>query len=622
MPLPLLVDLIPGEAPFSFLSRLAMRNGVNSRDLARDLDFRVSEIVDGDPQALGILADFGGVSVEELKSASYRKLAVRDYVRNGLPIPRHAVKSPSVRGCVECLRGDVQRSGQHSQIGMAIRANWQVPFLRTCPVHDLPFVTLWTDRKISTRHEPVIWLGLQYDKIMNGDLDPPTRKHSDFEDWIVGRLDGMDGHHWFDQHDFFAAATFMELLGRAVMLGWHQKSAPMNEDRWHEAGMIGFDVSQRGETFVKGMLTEIQKRGGSPQDGPNARFGPLHDRFSRDMTGPEFEPFRQILRQHILETWPLGPGDQVLGMTVTTRRMHSVRTASNETGIGTARLRKALAAAGLVPAIGERTSDAWDVFDAEAAAPVIASLVRSMGPSEVHDHFNFPRDQFDVIEAAGYLAPIATGEGTWPAYDPREIQRFLDALLERAVPMRQAPQGCCDIPTAARKLNCSAQDIVQLLHNGRLGRVGRHAKRPGYLGIIVDLKELRPLIQREDVIGYTLAHVGEEVGLLLEHVRRLVDAGLLKATLGKNPIKKVPQLYVTDTDFSEFNSSYVGLKNISLSLGQTRAATTKALIAARVFPLGGALRPYGPVYRRDIVIKRFLAPWPQIDNWPGNVAFL
>ncbi len=512
--------------------------------------------------------------------------------------------------------------GRLTQIGMALRADWQIRFLKTCPIHNLPLVTLWADRNADTRFDCATRMGSVVIPIKVGDLDPESREHSEFEAWVVTRLNNRESSLWFDQHDFYAAAVFCEFVGRAVMLDWFPRADRMDDTRWHEAGKIGFDVCQRGIDFVKGMLVEIQKRRGSPQDGPNARFGPLHDRFSRDMNGPEFEPFRSILREHILETWPLGPGDTVLGVPVETRRLHSVRTASNETGIGTTRLRKALAAAGLVEPKGTRTSDVWEVFDAERASPVLATIVRAMGPSQTHEHFNFPRDQFDLMEAAGYFAPVQSGEGTWPAYEPSEIQSFIAQLLRRATPMRQAPPGCSDIPTAARKLNCSARDIVQLLCGGHLNRVGKHATKSGYLGIIVDIKELRPLIQKDVVAGHTLAQIGDEVGLRLSHVKALVDAGLLITVLGKNPVKKVPQLYVTDTALSEFNNTYVGLKSISLGLGRSRAATTKILIAAKVFPLGGATRPYGPIYRRATVVERFLAPWPAVSEWTGSVSFL
>lgn len=95
-------------------------------------------------------------------------------------------------------------------------------------------------------------------------------------------------------------------------------------------------------------LRGFRQRGGSPNDGANARFGSLPDRLSRDLTGVEFEPYRSILGAHMRQAWLLGPGDQVLGVPFTKPVLHSAPSALNETGMGTVRRRKTLAKAGLL----------------------------------------------------------------------------------------------------------------------------------------------------------------------------------------------------------------------------------------------------------------------------------
>ena len=46
-----------------------------------------------------------------------------------------------------------------------------------------------------------------------------------------------------------------------------------------------------------------------------------------------FEPLADVLRRHIIETMPFGPGDVVLGQDVTKRRLHSARTVAPELGL-------------------------------------------------------------------------------------------------------------------------------------------------------------------------------------------------------------------------------------------------------------------------------------------------
>jgi hypothetical protein len=66
-------------------------------------------------------------------------------------------------------------------------------------------------------------------------------------------------------------------------------------------------------------------------DRPNKAFGPLFQKLSQDC-----RPFRKLLRDRILEVWPIAPGTDLLGEVVAERRLHSVLTAAQEAGIGAA----------------------------------------------------------------------------------------------------------------------------------------------------------------------------------------------------------------------------------------------------------------------------------------------
>lgn len=101
-----------------------------------------------------------------------------------------------------------------------------------------------------------------------------------------------------------------------------------------------------------------------------------------------------------------------------------------------------MAAAGLAapePVI----SDAWDVFDAEAAEPVLAAIATGLSASAINDAFNFPREQLDAMVAAGFIKPIPSSDETYAAYAPADIHAFFERLLVGSVPMRQT--GSADL---------------------------------------------------------------------------------------------------------------------------------------------------------------------------------
>ena len=619
--LPQTLDYIEGEAPASFLSRLAMANGSNLSELASILGIKVIDVIDGAPATTEWLAQMGGVAPDRIAQATFRRIGTRSFVRGGHQLPRQSVVYQVARICPACLREDARLSGKDDQIGMGFRSNWQVPFLRSCTRHNVALVPGWSCADRVHRHDFASRVGLILPAILTGTLDGPPVPPSPFERWIEQRLAGETGGLWLEQFDFFAAATFCELLGRAILLDRVSKNLKLTEIQWRHAADLGFRSAAAGEAGIRKTLLDVQERGGSPNDGPHARFGPLYDRFSRDLDGPEFDPFRKVLQDHLLTTWPLAAGENVLGKLVEKRLLHSVRSLANQTGLGTARLRKALVDAGLVAESSPR-SDAWDVFDAEAAESLVLPLLEGLGLSDVVESFNFPRDQFEAMVTGSFIKSLPTGEGTYPAFLASEITAFLDIFLGVATPMSAAQHDFTDIPTAARRLLCSSRDIARLAIEGRLQRIGRHTGRKGYLSILVNVREIQPLLLRETAIGMTVEQVSETLGLAAGEVRALIRDGVLQATLAPNPITQKPQYYVTEAQLRDFCSTFVTLKHVAAWLDLDRDITRKELQASKVRPIGPPERPYGFAYRRIKIGERFASTWPRSTRLPRTPSMV
>ncbi|SNS82021.1 hypothetical protein SAMN05421763_10377 [[Luteovulum] sphaeroides subsp. megalophilum] len=271
-------------------------------------------------------------------------------------------------GCPVCLRADAVGSGAPPHIAMALRGHWLVPHVTLCLDHHHPLVPLWRDPQPGSRNDSVARFREIADEILAGRLDQETREPTDFDLWIDARLSGTAQVNWLDAQPLHAAATFCHILGTAllrleqVLPAWVRRS-----DRW-ALYQMGFEVASQGEEAIRSALRRLQKLADGPQDGPKKVFPLLYDRLSHDYRDdPNFEAFRRILRDHMVETWPLGPGDELMGEPVTERRLHSVRTAAQATGIDQRRMRRMLAAAGIVPEAAEGTCDAWETFGAAAA---------------------------------------------------------------------------------------------------------------------------------------------------------------------------------------------------------------------------------------------------------------
>ncbi|WP_265500366.1 hypothetical protein [Paracoccus beibuensis] len=203
------------------------------------------------------------------------------------------------------------------QVCPGLRGIWSLPFVTICPDHSRPLVTLWTAQDKLDRYDVAERL---CDLDLAAEARPVHREPFQFDLWFLGRLGETAGSdHWFDQFDLHASAQFCFELGRAAIatgvLKW--RSLP-DDQQWWPAD-VGYRLCSGGEQALRAELTGLQHMMGQPEEGPRKIFGSLYDLLIMDPYPKELLPFRDILQRHILGTWPLAPGDEVLGEPVLRR---------------------------------------------------------------------------------------------------------------------------------------------------------------------------------------------------------------------------------------------------------------------------------------------------------------
>ena len=78
---------------------------------------------------------------------------------------------------------------------------------------------------------------------------------------------------------------------------------------------------------------------------------------------------REVLRQHILENWPLGVGDQALDTMVIERRLHFIRTAARTHELKPKKLRRILIDTGFI--LETDAADVDVIFNVTAAQELL-----------------------------------------------------------------------------------------------------------------------------------------------------------------------------------------------------------------------------------------------------------
>ena len=600
-PLRLRVNLQDGETAFSYMSRLSARNGVSISTFGQDQDISFQKVLDGTAAAIQDLAWLGGVPAESLAKSSPVKLKNNRHEFCGEYFPAKVIRSPIVRGCPLCLREDAETSELRREWSMALRSHWMLPYVTVCIKHKHPLVELWNVKHPRIRYDISSRMEEVAHAVMFGELDQKPREPEAFDNWLENRLSLGAGELWLDDHALHAAATFCFLLGCALLR--HAETvtpAQVRQDKYWVLYDAGYQVAREGELAIHHELNRLLELDADAKQGPKSIFPVLYDRLSRDYRdNPDFAPFQKILREHLLRSWPLGVGDDLLGEPVTERRLHSVITASREYGIDQRRLRKMLESASLIT--GSRP-DKWTVFNAEAAAPFLRSMTRLLPAKAFAENLNMSRSQFDLIVEDGFLKPALETRDTKNIWDPKAGQEFLESILAGAEPQRQAQHGWEHIAKSAMRLKQRPGALIQAIQDGLILRIGKHMDFEGYASIYVYHNEVATALEQDQPNAMTLEVFAKAVGIRQpSYLNRLISKGHTPASQLKNPKTNAMQPYITAENAKQFHRKFCTLRTLSKATGQSWQKIAGSLAAADILPFSPNGEQYGKVYLKTDV---------------------
>ncbi|MPQ94822.1 TniQ family protein [Thioclava sp. JE_KL1] len=589
------------EPAFSYLSRVAARYGVPTRDFAADMGLSFSRIIDGDPRDITALAELTDTEAERLLAWSPKYLGNRNHYFCGHVMHAKAIKESAVRGCPDCLREDLENGSASPEGAVFIRGEWLFRPVTLCAKHHRPLSPLWRAPAKLDRYDIAARMAEIAPAIISGELDLQTRAPADFDLWIAKRLARQSTGIWLDQFPFYPAAHFCELLGRACRSVRFLKSANVPpEDAW-KVFQVGFRFAQDGESSIRAALSSLQGLMGDSTDGPKKIFGDLYDRLTFDLTNEDYAPFRTLLRDHIRKTWPLGPGDDLMGEPVLTRHLHSVLTASREYGIDSRRLRKLLVTAGVVRPLEQGRSDAWELFTPEDAEPVLSRLETLLSAADLQDALQISRTHFGSLRKDGYFAPTLEGADHKPLWDLREARGFIDDLLQGAEPVYVPTRSWAHLSDAAIRLKVSPGTIIRLIEGRRLHRVGKHVSRDGFAAILVTLDEVERLLDRPTTPGISIQVFAKQCGLKDIYLRRLVRMGHIPSTEGRNPKTGAKQRFLSTEDIEAFYARFITLRDLAVEHGINWQALRHELAQRGIEPFSPDGEDYGAVFERDTV---------------------
>ncbi|MBN8945260.1 MAG: hypothetical protein J0H01_37505 [Rhizobiales bacterium] len=156
-----------------------------------------------------------------------------------------------------------------------------------------------------------------------------------------------------------------------------------------------------------------------------------------------------------------------------------------------------------------------------------------------------------------------------------------------------------NIPNAAKRANCSAREIVQSVLDRKLDWVGRDSNVWGYLGILVNVEEIRGLVRGTFEGCMAVETARKKLGTTHRCIRALVDHGMLPTRTAISPLNRCPINVIDQVDFDRFTAEFVSLFTLALEIGENPQRLSIALRQRGVRPALAPDRYHVTFYRQN-----------------------
>lgn len=467
------------ETSASFARRLGLFHaGHGAGRVLEDLRIDRNSFKAGRFDAMSALATAAEIDVDALMNGTIGRFSRHREFR-GERWSRGFVLPEGIRFCPHCLLEDGSDADEWRGVG---RIAWRLRPVQTCQHHAL---TLVTSPMIEARNE------LDHRYPAGGELrhlvaQQQEQKPTELEDMIYGRIAGAPDSvgGWLGSQTIEQAVQVCEMIGATVDLGIAFDVAGMTRQHWRLAGATGFGIANQGEGALREVLATMAARSAttSAKAGPKAIYGRLYEWLAYTTPVVDHGPIRTLLREHVLETLAIDPDEILLGERVMERRLHSVQSLAEQTGLHRKRLRKILVQAGLA------SEDAWDkagcrlVFPARVAEDFCRDLPDAVSLHELPEVLVCSRSQAESLYRVGVLKPVVDrdlGQGIRKlAFAQREIRGFLGFLESLPSETSETPEAV-SLTIATKRTGRSSGDLFARIRAGDLAAF----RRPGQVGL-------------------------------------------------------------------------------------------------------------------------------------------
>ncbi|MHC2297975.1 hypothetical protein ACVJBD_002181 [Rhizobium mongolense] len=593
-------DFMEAESLTSYWSRLAAANNVpRSRTFAQHMGIHYQDVSLGAPDAVEGVAKLSGVDVSRLRKGTATRVGNEFHI-NGEILTDTFYNRSSFRYCPHCLRDDLDHSDAPIAARPFRRLAWTVGFVRTCHVHGVFLATLPMTIDIGLRDDfSAIWRETSDD---NRKITCQKGEHSEFERYILHRLEGKAvSEGWIDTLHLYVVGHMSETIGAAINLGTNFRAHQLDLPAWHAAGETGFQVLRKGldhiVQFLRAAQQEFLDRKRNHYSG-QALYGTLFRRLEGLMEDINYDPIRNFIREHAIRTLPFGPEDLLFGKLGMPRRLHSIKTASDQSGLSVKLLRSRLLHTGIIAKKDLSTTPHRVFIDVAHVDKMLEEMAEQQAAGL----------RGATVEEKEAGAILGVGRDTWSqiarSFDLREkayarvargrVEAFLEALTQIADRSEGPLDSLHDPTTAAIVCACKVTDVLHLILSRKLKTVVLDDSRVGIGQVLVDRAEIWAAIHGAEMKQHLTSFEAADLLFIdIDSLSRLARSGALSRSTVPGGGR---QFFYLKKDVEHFNSTYASTARIGSAAGVSTWTAAAMLRDHDVEPEFGKTGPGAHVY--------------------------
>ncbi|MBP0615760.1 TniQ family protein [Jiella mangrovi] len=499
------------ETPLSFASRLGGANGFASIwSVCSFLETRPADLSRGREEGIERLARAGDVPTGMLQANSIRQLPGSRVEIRGQILALNDIRGRTITFCPACLRDDLQGPDWlKEEERVRERLDWKLRPITACARHQVRLHELKPARQLHAIdvRQWFRWYVARHD---TPPIEPETCAFFDRQAYLRSRLLCVERLRIdiLDEMPWYAAARLCSLVGHSDLYpGQIRKKETMLSDKDNLIADRGFEILREGRVGLQAWVDRmIEDARNDPTRGFGLQsiLGDVGETLD-EIDDPAYDGVKDAACVVAFQKLPLSVTGHFYQRRAPRRQVHSIMSASEETGMSWKVMRACLRTAGLIP------------YDMDGLTPDKITFAAELLPSkEALDRLRPRKGQSSRVDPG---APIMTigeaaeflgvgqkyllnfdslrrddvrreGSRDWRIYDRHKLECLRDRLIGGAEEITNPDKDHVGIETAARHLHLPFPALVDHIDGGRIVWRGVLPSTHDLSGLIFRRKEL------------------------------------------------------------------------------------------------------------------------------------